>query len=109
LRPRGLHQAREGRLAAERLVDRVEVGGVVFVVGGRAEDGRQVDRVDAQRGDVAEARGDAVQIAARMGRSVLALLVDSSEHSSRRRETVDEDLIDHLGHFRLLHVRAIFW
>ena len=56
-------QAIERGLAAEAGIDRVEVGRVVLVRRRRREDGRQVDGVGAQGGDVGEVGADAVELA----------------------------------------------
>ena len=54
----------EVRLGAQVGVDGEVVGRVVAVVGGRREDGVQVQRGDAPRRQVVEMRGDAGQVAA---------------------------------------------
>src|SRR5690606_3318983 len=54
----------KGRIAAEQGIDDVVVVRVIAVVGGRGEDGVEVDGVDAQRLEVIELLDDAEQIAA---------------------------------------------
>jgi len=79
-RAAGGDEAVEGGVAAERGVDDVVVARVVAVRRRRGEDGRQVDGVGAERGDVIEVRGDGVEGA----------------------EGADEDLVDDVGHGVLL-------
>jgi len=57
-------QARHRRVAAEQRIDLAEGGRVVAVVGVGREERRQVDRADAQRGDVVEVCDDAIEVAA---------------------------------------------
>ena len=51
----GIHELPENLLIAERRVDPEVVARVVLVIAPGGEDGIQVERVDAQRGDVVKA------------------------------------------------------
>src|SRR5690606_2153835 len=68
-------------------VDAAVVGDVVAVVAGRGVDRHQPDAADAQRLQVVEFRGDAVQVA-----DAVAVGVDPAAH---------EDLVPHAGGGRL--------
>ena len=59
----GVGQAFEGFFAAKHGVDVEEVGGVVLVVAGGGEDGREVHAGYAQIGQVVELGDDAIQVA----------------------------------------------
>ena len=97
--------------AAEQLVDLGEGGRVVAVVALAGEDRRRVEHVGADRGDVVEVLGDAVQVAAveLHGRARVAALEDDLVVPLRRQrpvrdlplvgrgragEAVGEDLVD---------------
>ena len=91
-------QPAERRVAAEHRVDPVVIVGVVAVVGGRLEDRREVDRVDAEVGQVVEVFQDAEQVA-----PLVAVGVGGSPQASRwaglgtrqaAREAVGEDLVE---------------
>jgi hypothetical protein len=83
-RATGRDQAIERRLAAEPRIDRVVVGGVVFVRRRRGEDRRQVHGVGAERRDVIELPRDAVEPS----------------------ERPDEELIDYSCHGALFNMRG---
>ena len=70
----GVDEPTQGLVAAQELVDVLEGGRVVAMVGLGGEEGGEVDDVGAKRGDVVEAFGHAVEVAA-VDLAVLALLV----------------------------------
>src|SRR4051812_34976831 len=84
--PQRRYQSFEGALAAEAGIHGVEVGGVVFVRRRRGEDGRQVDRIGAQRLNVLQLFSDVVEPA----------------------EGADEDLVDGSRHARLYSLERFF-
>ena len=58
----GIHEFTERRFIAEMRIDDPVVRRLIFVIGIRSEDGIQVERIDAEGGDVVEVLEDATQV-----------------------------------------------
>ena len=88
----------EGAVGAEDRIDAVVVVRVIPMVGGRPEDGVEVDRGDPEVGQPVEVLGNAEEVAAlvaveRRGR-VPRLEIDRLANSVGLREAIGEDLIE---------------
>ena len=94
----GVEQLAQGIVAAEQRIDVVVVVRVVAVVRRRSEDRSQVERRDAQGGEVVEPLDDAEQVAAleavRRGRRVPRFERAGLRDALARREAVGEDLVE---------------
>ena len=95
---RRVEELAERRVAAEERVDLEVVVRVVAVVGGRLEDRRQVQRVDAERLDVVEVLDDPEEVAALEAvvrrRGVPRLERARLRDPRAARESVREDLVE---------------
>ena len=96
---RRVDQRAQRVVAAEQRVDGQVVDRVVAVVGGRGEDRREIERLDAQPRQIVQASGDAGQVAApeaaRLRRRSPRPHVRRIDRPIAVGETVGKDLVDH--------------